>query len=145
MMNVIVDTNIIVRYLTNDVEDLAKKARDIFRLAHERKLKIFIPQIVIAECVWVLSGKVYNFKPTEIADALMKLFRITNVEVENKDIIIKALYEYKEKNIKFVDCLIASYSNTSFLFEFNPPVLTWNVKDFQKLECEFYVPDSIDL
>lgn len=44
---------------------------------------------------------------------------------------------YSYKNVDFADALIASKSNNDLA------VLTWDKKDFKKLECEYYTPEEL--
>lgn len=67
-MNIIADTNLLVRFLTQDDENQFKKVVDIFI----KSRKIIIPINVLCELVWVLSYS-YKFKNDFIADRIQKL------------------------------------------------------------------------
>lgn len=73
---VAVDTNIIVRLLTQDDNAQYQKSLEIFQTQ-----TIFIPDTVILETEWVLRFA-YKFKPSEICAALRKILGLLNVNVK---------------------------------------------------------------
>ncbi|WP_017741655.1 type II toxin-antitoxin system VapC family toxin [Scytonema hofmannii] len=77
-----VDTNIIVRLLTQDDELQYQKSLEIFQMKN-----IFIPDTVIIETEWVLRYA-YKFKRDEICRALRKLFSLSNVNLNNANFVI---------------------------------------------------------
>ena len=82
---VAVDTNIIVRLLTQDDEAQYQKSLEIFQTQ-----TIFIPDTVILETEWVLRFA-YKFKRIEICTALRKVLGLPNVNVSNTNLVFKAL------------------------------------------------------
>ena len=56
---VIIDTNVILRYLLCDHKELYKKAEEIFNQILLRELKAFIPTFIVAEVVYILQ-KLYK-------------------------------------------------------------------------------------
>jgi predicted nucleic-acid-binding protein len=91
-----VDTNIIVRLLTQDDEFQFNKSKEFFK---ERN--IFIPDTVILETEWVLLFA-YKFKPSEICIALRNLFGLPNVYLSNANLIAQIIQWY-ENGLDFAD------------------------------------------
>ncbi|MFN6561735.1 MAG: type II toxin-antitoxin system VapC family toxin [Nostoc sp. ChiSLP01] len=91
-----VDTNIIVRFLTQDDELQFQKSREIFQSQN-----IFIADTVILETEWVLRFA-YKFKPGEICDALRSLFGLPNIYLTNPSLIIQVIQWY-ENGLDFAD------------------------------------------
>ena len=60
----VVDTNIVVRYLANDDTAQAARARRLLG-----QCDAFLPLTVLLETEWVLPG-VFNFAPADVANAL---------------------------------------------------------------------------
>jgi uncharacterized protein len=52
----VIDTNLLVRYLTEDDPSKANEVKRLLIAAAEGKIKLLIPSVVIAELVWVLQG-----------------------------------------------------------------------------------------
>ena len=91
-----VDTNIVVRLLTQDDELQYQKSLGIFQ-----QKDVFIPDTVILEIEWVLRFA-YKFKPTEISSALRKLFGLPNVYLVNTNLVERVLQWY-ENGLDFAD------------------------------------------
>ena len=91
-----VDTNIIVRFLTQDDKPQYRKCLRLFR-----DEDIFIPDTVILETAWVLSF-VYKFKPSNISMALGALFGLPNVVLSNAQATATVLKLY-ERGVDFAD------------------------------------------
>lgn len=106
---VAVDTNIIVRLLTQDDELQYRKSLEIFQ-----KLNIFIPDTVVLETEWVLRFA-YKFKAVEICTALRKLFGLPNVHLSNTSVVFQAL-QWHESGLDFADAfhLAQSQNHTEF-------------------------------
>lgn len=73
-----VDTNVIVRYLTNDDAEQSPQAR---RAIAEGGL--FLTLTVMLETAWVLGGRQYRFPQPLVVEALRKLIRLYGVHVED--------------------------------------------------------------
>ena len=95
---VAVDTNIIVRFLTQDNEEQFKKCLNIFK-----NQDVFISDTVILETEWVLRYA-YNFEPISIAKAFSNLFGLSNVYLSNASSIVQAIDWHKE-GMDFADAL----------------------------------------
>ena len=82
---VTIDTNIVVRLLTQDDRWQYRQSLAIFQ-----SQDIFIGNTVILETEWVLRFA-YKFNPTEICLALRQLFGLANVHLANDNLIAQAL------------------------------------------------------
>lgn len=101
-----VDTNVIVRFLTQDDEIQSPIAtRFMSRLTKERPG--FVSSVVLAEVAWVLS-RAYKSTRSEIAQAIEGLLRSAELIVENPDAAYRALGAYQPStSAEFADALIA--------------------------------------
>ncbi len=106
---VILDANVILRYLLQDNEKLYPKAEEIFDKALSGDIKLFIPIFVFAEVVYVLQ-KVYKVDRPTISKILSELLEIKSIKTENKDVLRIALEIYASRNLDFADCLLCAYS-----------------------------------
>jgi len=105
----IVDTNVIIRYLMADIGELYSQAETLFTEAIKGEKKLFIPQSVIAEVVFVLS-KVYKIPRKEIASAISYFLNIKNCKIQDSKVVKVALDIYRKSNLSFVDSLICAYA-----------------------------------
>jgi predicted nucleic acid-binding protein len=100
---VAVDTNVVVRLLTQDDELQFQKSREIFK-----RYDVFIPDTVILETEWVLRFA-YKFKPTEICEAFKRLFGLPNVYLANEGLIVQVL-RWHETGLDFADAFHLAHS-----------------------------------
>jgi len=93
-----VDTNLLVRILTNDDPVQARRALKILKSDD-----IYVPKSVVLETEWVLRHA-YEIGRSAIATAFQKLLGLPNVSVEDPDSIYQAISWY-ENNFDFADAL----------------------------------------
>jgi predicted nucleic-acid-binding protein len=101
----VVDANVILRYLLADHEEHSQHAAKFMADVKTGTQTIYIPESVVAECVYVLS-KVYKVPRDEIADSLRALLNYKGVSEENRSLLRTALYRFVEQNVDFVDALV---------------------------------------
>lgn len=110
---VAVDTNVVVRLLTQDDE---QQYNDSFKLFQEQD--IFMPDTVILETEWVLRFA-YNFKPDEICKAFRNLFGLPNVQLTNGSLMGQVL-QWHEHGLDFADVLhLAQCQECSAIYTFD--------------------------
>ena len=100
------DTNVIVRYLTQDDPVQARKANAIIEDALLGGERLHIDTIVFCELVWVL-GSAYHFNRATIADTLAKLIDSAQLSVDDRDSMRDAVARYAEGSGDFADYLVA--------------------------------------
>ncbi|NEO93432.1 MAG: type II toxin-antitoxin system VapC family toxin [Moorea sp. SIO3G5] len=91
-----VDTNVVVRLLTQDDQLQFNKSVEIFR-----KQEVFIPDTVILETEWVLRFA-YKFKPAAICQGLRNLFGLPNVHLANPSLMAQVI-QWHENGLDFAD------------------------------------------
>lgn len=104
--NVLLDTNIILRYLLDDHPNLSVEASKIFDKIKTGLLKAHVAKYVIIEIVFVLS-KIYLIPRKEIVETISDLLKLKYIFVDNREIIYKALDIYDINNISIVDAMLA--------------------------------------
>jgi predicted nucleic-acid-binding protein len=110
---VAVDTNIVVRLLTQDDDEQYARSLKLFQ-GHD----IFIPDTVLLETAWVLRGA-YQFQPSVICAAFRSLLGLPNVQVTNGELAAQAL-QWHEEGLDFADALhLAQCQTCSVLYTFD--------------------------
>ena len=99
------DTNILVRYLTQDDPDQSRKASKEIEKGLSAGHMFFIADIVMCELVWVLETA-YRYDRREIIPVLENILRTKQFQFENKDLLWKSLADYRNKKGDFADHLI---------------------------------------
>ena len=100
------DTNIILRYLLADNDELFARALTIL----EEKT-VFVPNEVLAEVVYVLT-KTYQVPKIDACKAIDLFCQKVNVLLQDENVVSLALIFFAEKNIDFVDALLCAASKS---------------------------------
>ena len=122
-----VDTNLLVRILTNDDPTQARRAAEILKSDD-----IFIPKAVLLETEWVLRHA-YEIEKSNIVIGFQKLIGLPNVSVEDPDSIYQAISWYKNK-LDFADALHLASSRRCARFATFDSSLIKKAKQFSSLE-----------
>jgi predicted nucleic-acid-binding protein len=99
------DTDVLVRFLVADDPDQASRAANLFARATAEGERLFVPQIVVCELVWVL-GYAYEKSRSEIAAGLATLLRARQLAFEEVDQIRTALERFAAGDGDLADWLI---------------------------------------
>lgn len=130
-----IDTNLFIRYLTNDDPQKAEAVEKLLLNAKSGKTRLVTSHLVIAELVWVLASY-YNQPNSTISDLLRAILNTEGLTVENGEIIEKSLDIFEEENIDFVDAYIISFMrsrNITRLYSYDKKHLS-KFKDIERLE-----------
>ena len=100
------DTNILIRYLTQDDPIQSSKATDILERRLTRTNPGFVSIIVMVEVVWVLD-RAYGLTGQEIATAVERLLQVEVLVIENEQEVFTAMLAVKQGLRSFADALIA--------------------------------------
>jgi predicted nucleic-acid-binding protein len=104
------DTNVLVRYLTQDDPVQASRATRIIDNAGPAEL--FLNSIVVCEVVWVLED-VYRLKRHDIATTIQKILQTAQFAFEHKDLLWRALADYQHGKGDLSDYLIGHISQAA--------------------------------
>jgi predicted nucleic-acid-binding protein len=99
------DTNVLVRFLVDDDPRQTRRVRKAIHKAIEEDHELFIPDIVLAETVWVLARN-YRFSRIEIAEVLNKLLATRQLRFDSTDRVVRALSSFRTNPGGFSDYLI---------------------------------------
>tara|TARA_R110002126_G_scaffold185155_1_gene333658 strand:- start:11986 stop:12369 length:384 start_codon:yes stop_codon:yes gene_type:complete len=96
-----VDTNILARFLVRDIEDQARKVKELV----DSGTTFYINAVVISELSWVIQ-KIYGYTKEEFVWAIDFLFETDGFLFFDQEIVKKALSDYLHQSADFSDCLI---------------------------------------
>jgi len=102
-----VDTNLFIRYLTNDDQAKAGRVEKLLREAAAGKVRLVTAEMVIAEIVWVLESS-YGLNSAAVAPLIRAILATPGLEVLNASLVARALEHYEAKNVDFIDGYIAA-------------------------------------
>ena len=106
------DTNVLVRYLTQDDEAQYAKVAAFIDAATKKGEQFLVNSVVLCEVVWVLETA-YDYSREEIGRALEQMFATAQFEIERLDDARRALSDFRDTKADFSDALIGRI-NRSF-------------------------------
>jgi len=98
------DTNVLLRVLTQDDLPQAAAVEDLFRDAEERGERLHLSGILLCEMCWSLKG--YGFTRSDTAQALEGLLTNHLFEIQDREFVRRALAQYRDGRADFADYLI---------------------------------------
>jgi predicted nucleic-acid-binding protein len=101
------DTNIIVRYLTQDDPVQSLKATQIIESKLTEEQPGFISLVTMAETAWVLE-RTYHRSSQEIAKAIEAMLQADSLFIQNEQEVFTAMVALKTGQGGFADTLIAA-------------------------------------
>jgi uncharacterized protein len=107
LKEVFVDTNLFIRYLTNDDPAKADRVASLLDEAKAGKVRLVTAEMVLAETVWVLESG-YGLSQDRIAHLVRAILATPDIEVSNAALVSRALELYETARIDFVDGYIAA-------------------------------------
>jgi predicted nucleic-acid-binding protein len=101
------DSNILVRYLTNDDPIQSLKATEVIERRLTEENPGFVSIVAMVETVWVLD-RAYELTTNEIAAAVERMLQTSVLVVENEQQVFTAMIALKEGRGSFADALIVA-------------------------------------
>lgn len=99
---VMLDTNMILRYLLDDNEKMASTAEQIVQ-----KGNVQVSTEIMAEVVYVLKG-VYGVERKKIGEKLLDF--LDEVNAVEPEVLKLGIKTYAEHNLGFPDCILFAYN-----------------------------------
>jgi len=131
----ILDTNIFLRVLIKEDKQTFTDCVNFLELVKNKKIEAVVPGVVLSEIAWVLKS-FYSFSKSKIVKALKSIIKLNGLEIVDDYDYDQALDFYSKKNVKYIDCLIASLAKGK-----NYTVISYD-QDFDKLKVKRREPSS---
>ena len=129
MDRLFVDTNIFLRYLTNDDPAKANRVGTVLQNTIDGEMRLMTNLMVVAELVWTLESY-YGLSKQDIREKLSILLNTPNLDVPEKQRILKSLAVYGEQNIDFIDAYNAYFAKDRGI----TLILTYDKKHFDRID-----------
>ena len=100
----VVDTNIVLRYILEDHEELSAQAKKII----DENI-VEVPVEVLCEVVYVLSS-IYKVNHKEISSRLKFFFAETCCELPHRNAVLRGMDIFAERKLGIIDCILTGYS-----------------------------------
>jgi uncharacterized protein len=124
-----VDTNLFLRYITNDVPEQADAVEALLRRAGAGEITLVTSSLVICEIVWTL-GSYYRLSRTAIREQVLAILNTAGLEVVDGDLVLQAIHWYVDRHISFGDAQNAAW----LIAQGIKAVYTFDRKHFARVE-----------
>ena len=101
-MRTFVDTNVFLRFIDGDKDSIA-----FFKMVKSGVRTFWVQAVVVSELIWVLRTS-YGWSVAEVVEVVESFVRTKNLKLVTKCRVPEALRMYREKNVKYNDCVIVS-------------------------------------
>lgn len=102
-----VDTNVLVRYFAKDDPVQAASARAFFERQARDGESIRVGLVVLTELAWVLRTR-YGASRAELGRVVDELLTDRRVDVQDRQAVAVAIYDFMTSTADFADLLIAA-------------------------------------
>lgn len=131
--NVVIDTNILIRYLHKDNLAMHKKTKNLFLRIGKKELVGYLTILTIHETIYILKN-VYHIDKKLLVEKIKQIIRLKNIEIFNypKATLETLLEKYEKMNVDFPDIV-----NMNHALENDMCIATFD-KDYKNIETKLY-------
>lgn len=122
------DTNLFLRFLTNDVPEQAEAVDQLLKQAEEGRVLLHTSILTIAEIVWTLESY-YGLRHQDVRDKVIGILNTPGLQVESAELLAQAMGLYVDENVDFVDAYHALWMREQGLSK----VITFDTKHFGRI------------
>jgi predicted nucleic-acid-binding protein len=102
------DTNVLVRYITQDDDKQAELANSLIESLDDASPG-FVTLVTVVELSWVLESA-YNFTRQQFAEMMQALMTVDTIKLDRAAVVASAVRVYAASRADFSDCLIERLS-----------------------------------
>ncbi|WP_167478161.1 PIN domain-containing protein [Nocardia arthritidis] len=102
-MTVFLDTNVLVRHLTQDPPEMGKRATAFLAEAEE----LYLPDLILAETVYVLQS-VYRVERPQVAALARVIIGSRNIISDDPALLIRTIDVYEHHRLSFADAYLVA-------------------------------------
>ena len=106
-MIALLDTNVLIRFLTVDRNKKYRKLYSFFESLERGEMRVELKLIVLFQVIYVLKS-FYEVPKEEIVGGLTDLIKYKGIAIKEKKIVQRALELWREKNVEIVDCYLVA-------------------------------------
>ena len=107
MIELVLDANVLVRFLVQDDPKQSAAATALFEKAERHEALLHLDALTVAETVYVLIGR-YGQRRSDVVNVLLAIVQNAGVETAERDIVTDALRRFGSMNVDFADAWLAA-------------------------------------
>jgi predicted nucleic acid-binding protein len=127
MKALLLDANILVRFLVQDDARHGAAATALMERAGRGEITLHLDGLAVAEVVYVLVGR-YGRSRGDVVNALLAVIQNAGIETLEAEIVVDALHRFGMLNVDFADAWLAARSARE-----DRPVASFD-RDFDKFK-----------
>jgi predicted nucleic-acid-binding protein len=107
MKELLLDANVLVRFLVQDDPKQSAAATALFEKAERHEVVLHLDGLTVAETVYVLTVR-YGQSRSDVANVLLAIIQNAGVEAAEEKIVTDALQRFGAMNVDFADAWLAA-------------------------------------
>lgn len=127
MKELLLDANVLVRFLVQDDPKQSAAATALFEKAERGEALLHLDALAVAESACVLIGR-YGRNRTEVVTVLLAIVQNAGVKTQDADAVTDALQRFASRNVDFPDAWLAARAA-----QLGRPVASFD-RDFDKFK-----------
>jgi predicted nucleic-acid-binding protein len=104
-MIALLDTNVILRFLTSDKSPKYKTLYSFFESLEQGKMRVELKLIVLFQAIFVLKS-FYEIPKEHIVDGIIGILEYRGIIIKEKKTIRRSLELWRDNNLDIVDCYL---------------------------------------
>jgi predicted nucleic acid-binding protein len=109
MKELLLDANVLVRFLVQDDPRQGAAATALFEKAERHEVVLHLDGLTVAEVVYVLTGR-YGQRRSDVVNVLLAVIQTTGVKTAEQEIVTDALQRFGAMNVDFPDAWLAAHA-----------------------------------
>ena len=107
MKHLILDTNVLVRFLVQDDPKQSAGAAKLIGEAQSAALELVLDRMVVTELIYVLMGH-YKRVRVDVANTILAIVQSPFVRADDESLLIDALLRFRDHGVDFVDAWLSA-------------------------------------
>ncbi len=103
-----IDTNVLLRFLLDDIPEQADAVESLLLQAAQGQLTLRTNALVLAEIVWTCESY-YRLPKDDIKDMVLMILNTPGLKTADGDLITEAILTYADENIDYIDAFNARW------------------------------------
>jgi predicted nucleic acid-binding protein len=107
MKRLILDTNVLVRFLVQDDPKQSAGASKLIATAQSGDTELVLDRMVVTELIYVLMGH-YKRVRVDVANTILAIVQSPFVRADDESLLIDALLRFRDHGVDFVDAWLSA-------------------------------------
>jgi predicted nucleic-acid-binding protein len=107
-LSAFLDTNVLIRHLTGDPPEQARRATAMLAAPGQ----LLLADLILAECVYVLES-FYEVDPGRVAELMRAALALPSIEVVDRALLLRALEIYELDRLDFAEAYLVAQAETT--------------------------------